>query len=249
MIKFVTPELIKQCTLSASTVNALFPVDNIKDFRRTKVYRSTANSASVVIDMHETSEVDSIFVVGSSIDGLGFSTLTLQMNGTDSWGSPAFSVSVPTYAAFDVAHVSFALQSYRFARLVMTSSLGYCELSNVMLGKALSPGPVDLGWTFQDADNSRMQENRYGQRFHDLIPRRRRYGVNFSNIDKTQLDVLLDLFDLCGESMPFIMAFDCEGVYTERERLIAMVYAESTPQISNRFWNNFSTSLTLVEAM
>lgn len=249
MIKFVTPELLNQSTITASSNNALFPTSNIKDYRRTKVFRSLTNSDSVVFDMHETSEVNSIFVSGSSIDGLGFSTLTLEMNGTDSWGSPAFSVSVPVFAEFDLAYASFATQSYRFARLVMTSTLGYCELSVVMLGKSISPGPVDLGWTFQDQDNSRAQENRYGQRFHDLIPRRRRYGINFSNIDKTQLDSLFDVFDLCGESMPFFMAFDCDGVYTEKERLIAMVYAESMPQVSNRFWDNFSTSLTLVEAM
>ena len=130
--------LIDQSTITASSENLLFPLSNIKDPRRSKVYRSTLNSANIVIDFNETSEVDSFVIVADKRNGFGFSAISLEFNATDEWTSPAATESITFSTQFGIGINEFTTtHSYRFCRIVLTSSLGYCELSKVFqIGRA-----------------------------------------------------------------------------------------------------------------
>ena len=122
-LKFFSSNLIDQSTITPSSENLNFPVSNLKDPRRTKVYRSTSNSTSVVFDFQETSEIDSIFIVDEPRNGFGISTITIQFNATSDFSSPAHSETVDFSIAHGVGYKIFTQQNYRFARLVLTSNL------------------------------------------------------------------------------------------------------------------------------
>jgi hypothetical protein len=252
-IKFYSGNLVDQATLSASTENALFPLENLQDPRRTKVFRSTTNSDTVVLDFQETSDVDSVFIVSNPIDGFGISTLAIDLNATNSWGAPAYSDTVTWSTVHGLGYNEFAAtQSYRFARLSLTSTLGYCELSKLFIGKKISllnDRSINYGWSYVSKDNSRTQENRYGQRFSDVINRQRQFNISFSNINKDQLDQIFEIYDDKGLTKPFFVRIGCDEMISDKRRFSGMVYLNSIPQITNRFFNNYSLSMTLEEAM
>ena len=131
--------LVDQATLTASSANALFPVSNLQDPRRSKVFRSTSNSANIVVDMQETSAINTIFVVADKRSGFGITSISVEFNATNTWGSPAYSIAVPFSTIHNLGFVEFpSTVNYRFARIVMTSTLGYCEISKIFIGSYLA---------------------------------------------------------------------------------------------------------------
>lgn len=250
MITFYANNLVDQATITASSTNAQFPVSNLKDPRRTKVFRSTSNTTSVVFDLMETSDIDAFILVSNPILGFGFSTVTIEANGTDSWSSPAFttSFSFSTKHGIGIKDLD-AVISYRFVRFSFTSTLGFVEVANVFIGKKSQTNRgISYNWTYKDEDISKQAENRYGQKFVDIIGRQREFSGAIQNLDKDNLDIFFETYDLKGKSHPFFIKIGDSAIMNEVERYSAMVYFKSMPTISNRFFNNYSLSIQLEEA-
>jgi hypothetical protein len=242
--------LVDQSTITGTNENLLFPLSNIKDPRRSKVFRSTTNSDSIVFDFNETSPVDTLFVMADKRAGFGFSTIELQFNGTDNWTSPAHTESITFSTEFGVAFKEFTEQSYRFCRIVLTSTLGYCELSKVFLGKKQNiTKSINYNWAVKDNELSTKQTNRYGQIFTDIISRRKELNASMTHLDKDDLDSLNQWLDRCGESKPFFIKIGCDGLNTnDHRRLSGMYYLTDAPQISNSHFNKYRLSISLIEA-
>jgi hypothetical protein len=242
--------LVDQSTLTASTENALYPVSNIKDSRRSKVYRSTTNSDEIVFDFGETSEVDTVFLIADKRNGFGFSTVTLEFNATDNWVSPAATESVTFSTEFGVGFKEFAaVHSYRFCRMVITSTLGYCEVSNIFLGKKNNiVRSINFGWSYKDDELSTKKTNRYGQIFTDIISRQKTINCSLNYIDKDALDEFFKAYDYCGETKPLFIRLGCENMSNDFRRFSGMVYFQEVPTITNNSFNKYNVSLTLKEA-
>lgn len=243
--------LLDQSVLTASSENALFPLSNIKDYRRSKVFRSLSNNDSIVFDFVETSEVDSIFLIADKRAGFGFSTVTFQFNGTNSWGSPAATETVTFSTEFGVGFKEFAsAHSYRFCRMVLVSTLGYCEVSSIFIGKKqnISRG-INFGWTYKDTEIMTQKSNRYGQLFTDLISRQRIINCAMNYLDKDDLDAFFVTYDQCGESKPFFIKLGCENMTNDYRRFSGMFFFQDIPTISNSSFNKYSVSFILKEAM
>lgn len=252
MISFYADNLIDQSNITASTENALFPASNLTHAFRTKVFRSTSNSDSVVFDFLENSEVDSIIIVDNPRAGFGVTTVTLELNATNNWTSPAFSQVVTLNQVHGIGHAEFATQNYRFARIVMTSTLGYCELSKVFIGKkiAFANGMgIDLGWTYQDQDLSSVRENSYGQKFVDLKTRRRRISFSIKSMNPDEFDQVMEIYDAKSITKPFFMRLGCDDIINDTDRFSGMFYMDSVPPITNKSFGLYDISKTLEEAM
>lgn len=253
-IKFYSGNLVDQATLTASTENLQFPLSNIKDPRRTKVFRSQTNADNFVMDFLETSEIDSVILVDNHKSGFGVATLTLELNGTNTWTAPAFSQALSIQSSkFGVGFDEFeTVQSYRFGRLVMTSTLGYCEISKIFIGKQielLDEKSINYGWTYVDDDLSTVEENRYGQEFVDLVARRKKIVVSFSNMTKEQMDQIFEIYDEKGVTKPFYVRLGCANMTTDFRRFSGMVKMASMPLITNKSFGRYSFSMTLKECM
>ena len=248
--KIYNENLVDQATIVASSNNALFPVSNLKDYRRSKVYRSTSNSDSIVLDFQETSLIDGIFIVPSKRDGFGVSTVTVQFNTVDSWGAPPYSVSVPFSTTLNLGHVTFAKVAYRFARIVMTSTLGYCEISKMFIGAELGmTASINFGWTIKDEELSLKSKNRYGQIFTDVIARQKSLGFAFKNINKDDLNLLNLMLDRVGETKPFYIAIGDNTMVEDYRRFSAPVILEDIPTITNSNFNRYNLSMSVKELM
>jgi hypothetical protein len=243
--------LVDQSVITASTVNANFPTLNIKDERRSKVYRSTSNSDEVVFDFGETSEVNTVFLIADKRNGFGISTVSIEFNATDSWGSPAATESFTFSEEFGVGFKEFiATHSYRFCRLVLTSTLGYCEIANVFIGKKLNiTKSINFGWTYRDIELVNQKSNRYGQVFSDVISRQKVINCSMKYLSKDDMDQFFIAYDEKGESRPLFIMLGCANMTNDFRRFSGMVYFQDIPTITNTSFNKYSLSMVFKEAM
>lgn len=248
--KMYSDNLVDQAVFTATTTNALFPTSNLKDPRRSKVYRSTTNSDNIILDFQETSDINGIFIMPSKRDGFGISTVTVEFNATSNFTSPAYSISVPLSETLGIGYVSFTTISYRYARIVMTSTLGYCELSKVFIGAEIPlVRSINFGWTTKDDDLSIITKNRYGQVFADVILRQKSYGFAFKNIDKDDLDLINSMLDRVSTNMPFYIKIGDNTMLADYRRASGPVMLDSIPLVTNGAFNKYSLSMAVKELM
>jgi hypothetical protein len=250
MITFYSNNLVDQATLITNSENALFPLNNVKDSRRTKVFRSNQNNTSIVFDLMETSEIDSFLIASNPLLGFGVSTITIEANATDEWTSPAYSTTLEFSTKHGIGLKELATSiNYRFVRFVLTSTLGYCEIANVFIGKKITPSRgINYNWTFRDEDLSSVKENRYGQKFSDIIGRQRIFNGLIQNLDDENLELLLGISDIKGKVKPFFVKIGCQEAMADPNRFIAMVYFSSIPTNTNRHYKNWGFPVALEEA-
>lgn len=253
-IRFLSNNLIEGASLTASTTNAQYPVSNITDARRTKTYRSTSNSDNIVIDLGSTEDVDHFAIVDNWQNGFGVTAITIEGNGTDSWGAPAFSTTVTLDNTFGVAVKDFgSTQSYRFWRIVMTSTLGYCEIANMFLGldSTISTNGVGYNWSYTNRDLAKISTNRYGQKFIDDIGTQKDLSnLQFQVLDKDEMDVLFGVYDANRTVKPFFVYFPLEtdSLSNNDDRYNGFYYFNSEPTFENINSGYYSTTLNLREA-
>lgn len=252
-LKFLSNNLVDSSTLTPSTTNAQYPVANINDPRRTKTFRSTSNSDNVVIDLGSAEAVDHFAIVDNWQNGFGVTSITIEANGTDVWTSPAFSTTVTLDTDFGVGIASFLSQSYRFWRIVMTSTLGYCEVANIFLGSAstITTNGVGYNWSYRNNDLSNSSRNRYGQEFFDEIGTQKELSnLSFQIMDKDEQDVILSVYDTNRLTKPFFIYFDLESdsLVNNDDRYSGFYRFTSAPSFTNINSGYYNTSLSLREA-
>lgn len=255
MMKFYSYNLVQQdqTLITASNEDANFPVSNIKDYRASKVFRSTGTSSQIVFDFITTEPVDSILIIPHSLYGWGLNTpITIEANATNSWGSPAFTTTI-TSGDLDqvhkIARKEFAEQNYRFWRISI-SGTSYAELGKIFIGQAINIGErgPDLNWSFIDQDLSTSTKNRFGQRFTDVLGKQKRFSVAFQYMDKDEVDSFFSIMDYNSTTKPLFVRFDCPDILNNINRFAAYAYLDQIPEIINPSYALYSGSLTFEEA-
>lgn len=252
MIKFYSSNLVDDADISATNENSLFPATNVQHAFRTKVFRSTTNSDSVTFDLQETSDIDTVIIVPDPLQGFGVSTATLQLNSTSDFTSPAYSTAISIDNVHGFGFAEFTTKSYRFARIVMTSTLGYCELSKVFIGEKIefSNGTgIELGWSYRDDETSVTKKNVYGQRFVDVRARQKKLNFSLKSFDKDEINQVFELYDDKGETKPFFLRLGDASMINDPDRFNGMYYMNSVPDIINKSFGLYDLSMSLEEAM
>lgn len=251
MIRFYVYNEIENGVLTASSENASFPLENLKDGRRTKVYRSNSNSDHIILDMGGFKPIDSFCMVDHTLHGFNLASLTLELNSTNNWTSPALSIPITIDYENGIALYEFATPvSYRYARLVMTSTSGYCELSKVFIGLRSTYAEVDFSYplNFQINDLSTVTKNRYGQRFIDEVATQRVIKAKIDYIPKANIDDFLDWLGIVSNTRPFFINFDNGQMANNVNRFNGYYYLGSEPSLTLTTGNYWSLDLTLEEA-
>ena len=237
--KFLANNLVDQASIFTSSENSQFPASNIKHDFRTKVYRSTSNSDNIVFDLGSIEDVDHVAICDNWQDGFGVSSVTIEANGTDNWSSPAFSTSMTLDTEFGVSIKALSSQqSYRFWRLVLTSTLGYCEISHVFIGKAssISTNGVSYGWSYKNNDLKNQATSRYGQEFIDYKTTVKELtNLSFKVMNTSELDQVFDVYDNRGTIRPFYVKVgdDTNTIISNEDRFNGLFKLTSSPSVSN----------------
>ena len=253
MIRFLSNNLVEAASLTASTTNAQFPVANIQEDFRTKVWRSTSNSDNIVFDMGSIEPVDYLGIVSNWQDGFGVSTITVEANATDSWSSPAYSTTLTFDSVHGVGIKSIAEQNYRFWRFVVTSGLGYCELANIFIGKAvnISTNGIGYNWSLINKQLKMTSTTRYGQEYDDVITTRKELnGLKIKVMNPTELDQFFEVLDNRGTTKPLFVEF-CDpsstSLINDLDRLNGFYRFKKEPSQVNVTAGFWETSFSLRE--
>lgn len=253
MIKFYYNNLIDDCEVVGTNQNEQFKASNIKDFRRTKVFRSTTNEDSVSFDFGENSAINTVFMVDNPQinGGFGFNQATLSASSSPSFTPDLLNLNAPLDDKFGESLNEFDEISARYFRVAMDSTLGYCELSNLFVGKSLElteGKSINFGWTHQDSELINKSFNREGQQFNDLIGNQKIINISFSNLSKDQIEQLDEMFDYCGTYKPLWLKIGCPNMSNTLQRMRGMFFIQSKPVKTNTFFNRYSLSINLREA-
>jgi hypothetical protein len=250
--KFYFNNLALDAVLTPETENAQFPVENIQDARRTKVFRSTSNSDFIYFDFGSAEPIDSIFLVGHTLDGLGFTTASLELNSVATWvGSPGATIAITVDSANNIAFGELGSPvTFRYAKLILTSTLGYCEVSKIFIGVGENLGTENdfsypLNVTF--ANNSTIQKNRYGQRFVDEINEQKKFSGDLKTMTNAEVEVIHDLARQNSNTKPFFLRISNVNVFTDNDRVNGYYYLTSEPQFSYESGGFWSVSLAMEE--
>lgn len=246
---FLYDNLIKSATLTPSSVSAQYPVANLIDDRRSKVYRSTINSANIVIDLGSAKDLNAFAIVHNGTS-FGVTTVTLELNSSDSWASPAVSQVITLDTTHGVGyHIFGSIQNYRYARIVLTSTLGYCEVSKIFLGEYASIGDLTFEYPikYKQNNNSIVTKNRLGQKFIDLINTQKEISGSISTMTKEELAPLLDMLDYCSFTLPIWLIFPEGNITTNNYRLDGYYYLKDDPTLNFVVGNYWNTELSFEE--
>ena len=253
-IKFLSNNLIDSATITASTADAQYPVTNLNVDHRTKTYRSTSNSDNIVFDFGGAEECDYFAIVDNYKNGFGVTAITIEANGTDSWGSPAFTTTATLDTTFGVSIKAFSsAQTYRFWRVVLTSTLGYCEIANMFIGKAIaiSTNGINYNWAYKNKDLAKITQNREGQKFIDDIGTKKELtNLQFQIMDKTEMDSIFSVYDANRTVKPFFVYLDLEtdSLSNNDDRYNGMYYFKDSPSFENVNSGYYNTTINLDEA-
>lgn len=252
MINFYVKNLIPTSNLTASSVNSQYPLSNINDQRRTRVYRSTSNSDNIVIDLGDRSDVDSFGIVDNWADGYGITDLALEGNNVNDWVSPPFSQSITLNEKFGVSFSEFTSVEYRFFRLVMTSTLGYCEISNIFLGQKTSftnIGP-SVNWSYKQVDLVDKSRNRYNQEFFDdRGTQKQMNGLSFEIMDKDDVDNIYEVYDIARTVKPIFLRFEngSPTVVNDEQRYSGFFRMRNEPDVTATGAGFYSVTMNFTE--
>ena len=101
-------------SMVVGTENTQFPLTNIALDFTTKVFRSNETAVEILVDLKNTTLVDSFCMVGSSIDGIGIGDMSIQGSGSTDF-SGATVIDIDINAAFNFGFKLFdAGGSFRF---------------------------------------------------------------------------------------------------------------------------------------
>ena len=201
-------------TMVTGTEQTQFPLTNILNKSTTKVSRLTVSGgiAEFYVDLKQSSNIDIFSIVGSSVDGLGFTACSIfGSTTTDFSGSTEILVDLDSDHNFGFKE--FTEVSYRYWKIKVTAG-SYAEISNFYIGAKteLTNNFINAN-TFTKLDNTmkRVVTNQYGQQFIRFYNRQLTLSGTIINLKETDKNILEEIHAELGSYVPFFFILDSEG--------------------------------------
>lgn len=209
MLLFHT-NLSDTATLTASSTSAALAVANVQTEQARNKWRSGASTATeyIVGDMGSAKAVTAVIIHAHTLLATDTS-IKFQMNSSDSWSSPAYSVDL-TWADKTIAK-TFAAQTYQYFRIVFTkaTAASFRDIGRVFVGAytTVSMHPDnDPEWNMIDA--SEVDQSVGGDEFAEVKAMRRTAKVNYSSLPETEAANLRTFFTAVGKFLPFFVQLE-----------------------------------------
>lgn len=216
-------------TFTASTADSEFPVENLRDPLRSKVWRTTSvSSQSVIVDLQTTEDVDSFgvfFRANQPIRLTGSPTIRIEGNPSTDFSSPLFSATVTLDDDSQViSHFETTAQSYRYWRLFIDdpgNPYGGLEISKFVVGKAEKFDGAARGFKWGTIDPSRIQRTPFGQQYSDILPVRKTFAFELPVESFANFERAIEFYEAVGKTESFMVALDPEeSVWGEKDRFL-----------------------------
>jgi hypothetical protein len=220
-VLFLYNNLISSATLTASSSATGFPVANLKNPFRTKVWRTaggTAGTANLVVNHGSAKAVNCIALAGYNWAAAP-GTLDIEFHASDAWGAPSAHEHI-TWAANPTAQgnhgvivMKFDSKSYQYNRLNVVYSPSATptdwNLGVLFLGTYFEPTySFKPDWTLDINDESIGSKTIGGQDHFDQVGKFRSMDVGFSIVSQAQWESFQAMIHSVGRSKDLFIAFD-----------------------------------------
>lgn len=252
MIKFFAENLVKQSRIYVDSENKLFPKENIFDNRRSKVFRSLTNSAEIIFDLQEKSFVETVILVPPKKGFFGFTSARIQLDEHGDFTVPLIDEAIEVFDVAEIATVTFPKTEARFVKIILNSSLNYCELSKIFIGSESSIGDengVDNGWIFVNDEIVSISKNALGQIFSDKIARQKKLSFEINTMIEEELNVMTGITDRLGRTEPIFILVNCKEENEIKHRRSGYYRFTDIPDEKNKVYGLYDMSYKLEEYM
>jgi hypothetical protein len=240
---------IENALAVVSSENAQFPLTNLNDPRRSKVFRSTSNSTTLSLDFGYPVLINSVMMVDDPMTGNHLLNCHVKIDNASDF-STALEGDMAIDSANGFSFVDFTTTvPVRYLQLVMTSTGGFCEIAKLFAGAKVdlaSDVDFSLPFTFEYIDRSTVSINRFGQEFVDETNTQKRISGSMKALTKDELDPILDMVKSSGKTKPVWVKFD--SILNNANELSGYykLNANRATLDSSLHW---STDITLIEAL
>jgi hypothetical protein len=251
-LRFYVDNLVKQSEIYPSESDAQFPAVNLKDDRRTKIYRSTTGSCNLVFDFGDIRQIDTVALVDSNISTFGFDSVIIELNNVNSWTSPPVSQSITVDSYNGYANFNWPSdQNYRYARLVFTNGVFPVEVSKIFIGKSVYLQDICFTYPLSYRQNNRAitSQNRYGQKFFDEINSQKEVKGEIPSLNKDEMDLILETLDMASFTRPIWLNFNSINILNDQNRISGYYYLSDDPEMQVQAGNYWSLGLSFQEGM
>lgn len=213
-IRFMYDNLwdLSAATLTASSEESEFPASNTQHIWHTRHWRSTgiASTEWLKIDLGSAQGIDVLIIKYHNLRTGGSTTLKLQGNATDSWGSPSYDQSI-TVTSNTIIFFLPSTETYRWWRITILDTGnpdGYFRIGRPFLGSYFEPSRNYV----QPHNKQRIDPSvkRYSTGGQVSICEREKYILipyNFASIITSEVSDFITVWDTVGQSIPY---FVCE---------------------------------------
>ena len=240
-------------SIITGTENAQFPLSYISHPFTTKVFRSEGNTVEILIDTKTSTNKNMFAIAGSTIDGLGFTSISI-------YGSPSSDFTGSTEIVVDVndtynfGYKLFDDVSFRYFKLSLTGNGSYAEISNIFLGEqyGFSTNTFSIaGFEFFNKDNAKVSTNAYNQKFITRYNKIKSLNGSIDYINREEFDLLNYIYTEHGISTPIWFIYDQDDASAIDGQFVfsGYYYMTTTPTfkaIGGQLWNS---SLSFEEAV
>lgn len=152
-VRILWNNLIDLTTVKLSADSAESPVSHLKVARRTKVWRSTARSAVLTIDLSASSNINAIAVTGYNLTSLATISIAHSSDNITYTGIETKTVGTLTSVLF-----FFTLIQDRYWQITLTDTTNespYIEVGRVFIGTYFEPeANLHTNWSVEIVDES-----------------------------------------------------------------------------------------------
>jgi hypothetical protein len=194
-------------TIESGSEDAQFPLDNIKHTFTTKVFRSLTDEVTILIDLKTIAESDIICIKGSSVEGIGFNSCTVESSATPIFSGASESLEISSIHNF--AFKQLSPTSNRYWKLTFSGN-EYVEVSNIFIGKKIQiiDNNLSIGFSYARNTNNKVTKNSYGQKFIDTYNTVDTLSGEMKLVNNLEFDQLNAIHVQHGENTPLWFLLD-----------------------------------------
>jgi len=238
---------LDDATITASSANSGYPEDNVLNVILANEWRSSTPSSVETLTFDAGAgnvlSCDTVFLAAHNFST--GSTITFEMNDSDSWGSPSVAATVTTRVG-GVMGAYFTAASHRYARLKIedeSNADGYVRLGRIMAGEYLEIDPSsEYEHDIRLVCTDKVHRTPTGQVYSDEGITYYEYSYDFpyhSNTTKTSIETL---YDTVGKRAGFFLA----NFNTSDWDIVAPDYVRLTSDVRmTRFGENWKYSIEM----
>lgn len=202
-------------TITETSEDVNYPVENVQDQRLAKVYHTAAvTTQTVIIDLGATAQVTMGAIIGHNISAAA-STITVAGGDTASVFATAESL---THDAGMILKF-FSAQNHRYWQFVVddqTNPDGYISIGRLWVGEYITVDPssvVDFRVIKKRSDT--VVYGKHRQKFADPGVGWRRFEMDFPESSASMVTAIETMYDTVGEHSSFIFAnFDSDRTWS-----------------------------------